>query len=313
MKRTQIILGLTAIISTSYGAPKVVPGTGKIVNQDKFEDPSWMFKHLGNNNYGKPVYGSTNQRWTGNNKRVVPDKVITVNTPAGGLNSSHKSMLIQTLNITRPKSRPSSGIGQADLLMQEKGRSIQLSQVPNFTVRVFIPEWKNFEQRYGSSFGIRMYMRCKMTTYQEAPSYEGRFGRRTMKKVPVTKIDDYYPGFWIQYVNNKVSPFARFTVRADNNGRDYPQFRGNSLGSTPKKHRIAKTGWWTFGASMLPGGTVQYYAGPGVDPLTEDDFVMESKPYECHEFNKIFFDVVGNGSNWSTGWIIDDPTIYVAK
>ena len=48
--------------------------------------------------------------------------------------------------------------------------------------------------------------------------------------------------------------------------------------------------------------------------LTAADYVTTQNPYgsRCERFDTLFFNVVnGDNGNWSTPWIIDDPTIYL--
>jgi hypothetical protein len=97
--------------------------------------------------------------------------------------------------------------------------------------------------------------------------------------------------------------FAKLTIRA---GR-----RGNDVRSLD----ITEPGWWTLGMSFTADGQVHYYASPGVDDLTAEDYLMSSFPYgmKCQVFNNFFFNVANwdNGRTWSTQWVIDDPKVFV--
>jgi hypothetical protein len=67
--------------------------------------------------------------------------------------------------------------------------------------------------------------------------------------------------------------------------------------------------------SFTSDGQVHYYASPGVDDLTADDYIMSSFPYSMKAltFNNFFFNVANwdTGRTWSTPWVIDDPKIFV--
>ena len=127
---------------------------------------------------------------------------------------------------------------------------------------------------------------------------------RSMK--PRRKEEAYWPGFFIQFnsrtdgVNKEDS--AVLLIRAGTQGEDI-------VG--PK---ITQTGWWTLGMSFTPDGTTHFYASPGVDPLTERDHIVTTKPYghTAEKLNTFFFNIVSpdDGRSWSTEWIVDDPSLY---
>ena len=104
-------------------------------------------------------------------------------------------------------------------------------------------------------------------------------------------------------------------------GRDYDTayllIRANRNGGDFKGPQITTTGWWTLGMSFTPDGQVHYYAGPGVDDLTEEDYITSQYPYgfQCESFKTFFFNVCNgdDGKTWSTAWIIDDPTLFYVK
>jgi hypothetical protein len=93
--------------------------------------------------------------------------------------------------------------------------------------------------------------------------------------------------------------------------------RGDSSGGDFKGPQITTTGWWTMGMSVTPDGMVHYYAKPGIENLTEKDYISSQYPYSfrCERFKTFFFDVCNgdDGKTWSTAWIVDDPTVYVAR
>ncbi|QDU57051.1 hypothetical protein [Aeoliella mucimassa] len=65
------------------------------------------------------------------------------------------------------------------------------------------------------------------------------------------------------------------------------------------------------GHEFSADGQIHYYASPGVDDLTEEDYLGSSYPYsyKCLCMQNFFFNVANwdNGKNWSTPWVIDDP------
>ena len=81
--------------------------------------------------------------------------------------------------------------------------------------------------------------------------------------------------------------------------------------------QITTTGWWTFGMSVTPDGMVHYYASPGVDDLTEDDYITSQFPYDyrCERFRTFFFNTCSadDGKRWSTAFIVDDPKVYILR
>jgi hypothetical protein len=69
--------------------------------------------------------------------------------------------------------------------------------------------------------------------------------------------------------------------------------------------------------SFTPDGMVHYYARPGVEDLTAEDYITSQFPYgyRCERFRTFFYNVVNgdNGRTWSTAWIVDDPKVYVGN
>ena len=67
--------------------------------------------------------------------------------------------------------------------------------------------------------------------------------------------------------------------------------------------------------SMSPDGRVHYFAKPGVDDLTKDDFLVSQLPYgyRAERLNSFFFNICNNnnGRTWSTPFVIDDPEVFV--
>ncbi len=106
-----LALGLTCTFHSTVWSQAVVPGTGdKILNAgDDFEDLKWAY--VPNNPKSSeeddekaryPMGFSTNGRWYEGVKRGHPDIVKRVETPAGGLEGSKGSLLMQTINSGIP-------------------------------------------------------------------------------------------------------------------------------------------------------------------------------------------------------------------
>ncbi|MCO6453857.1 MAG: hypothetical protein J5I93_00965 [Pirellulaceae bacterium] len=289
---------------------QVVPGTGYQVTQvgDDFEDEDWSYEY----NFPKssseqdeqvraPVGRSTNGRWFESTKRGQPDEMRRVATPPDGLPGSNGSLLIRTLRSGVPGTL-SHQMQQDDLLLnisQRMGGTIPVSRTPNFVVRVWLPPFDQWEDRSGPTFAVRAGLRT--TKYETSKGLFG--GRREPKTEP------YWPGMFIQFESETDRQYERdgafFTVRATRNGSD---FRGP---------RIEQTGWWTLGMSITPDGQLHYYASPGVDDLTPEDYIASQFPYgfRAETFNTFFFNICNrdDGRTWSTSWIIDDPQLYVLQ
>ena len=71
--------------------------------------------------------------------------------------------------------------------------------------------------------------------------------------------------------------------------------RANRNGSDFKGPQITTTGWWTLGMSFSADGQVHYYAKPGVEDLTQDDYITSQYPYgyRCERYNCGVFVVDG--------------------
>jgi hypothetical protein len=288
------ILGGRAAIAAPF-----VPGTGVKVSQvgDNFEDQSWEYYFNGakasyeQDEEQRPPGGeSANGRWYESAMRGQPDVIRRIATPPGGLPGSRGSLFLATKYSGIPGELANKQM-QDDLLMSVKsrlGQPIPVSWQPSCVVRVYLPAFKRWENRTGSSFGVRGDVRGR--------TREGR-------------VESYWPGMFILFRSettksrNYGRDFAQITVRARPNGQDIP-------GPV-----IEEPGWWTFGMSYTPEGQVHYYASPGVDDLTSEDHLYSSLPYgtRCMYFDNFMFNVANfeNGQNWSTPWVIDDPAIFV--
>ena len=191
---------------------------------------------------------------------------------------------------------------QDDFLMNtasKVGGNISVSQTPNFTTRVYLPPFEEWEQRTGVSFGIRAG--CLTT---KTVGGGGLFGLGTS-----TESEEYWPGMFIQYhcvADGKTDHnHAQIIVRSGPSGHDI---------FGPK---IEQPGWWTFGMSFTPDGAVHYFAKPGVDNLTEQDRLTSQFPYgyRAKWFETVFFNVANmdDGKTWSTPWVVDDVSLYLAS
>ena len=292
---------------------QVVPGTGFKVEQvgDDFEDANWEYtpnwpkasQNL-DGNQRHPLGESNNGRWYESGYRGQPDIVRRVATPKGGIRGSKGALLLQTKlsgipeMITRKQQ-------QDDFLANVNGRvgAIPVRHTPSVVTRIFLPPWKEWEQRTGASFGFRADCEGIMTKKEER---RGLFG---IKLKAVKKQEAYWPGFFIQYNCKKDPKYDRDSalvlIRSDHLGRDlFGPF-------------ITETGWWTFGMSFTPDGKVHYYASPGVDALTQKDYITSNFPYgaKTEKFVTFFYNVVNmdNAQKNSTKWIVDDPAVYVRK
>lgn len=290
---------------------QLVPGTGIKLDTsgDDFEDEKWEFVH----NFPKsskeqdetlryPRGYSKNQRWFESPKRGQPDEILRVPTPPGGLPGSEWALSLRTKNSGVP-GRISNEMMQDDLIMN--GRTMPVSYQPSCVVRVYVPPFEEWEQRNGSSFGIRADVHTTITEAGGSSKGKGLFGR-IRSFGPTRKSEAYWPGFFIALASKNDPKYK--TDRA------YIMIRGNSLGHEIAGPVIEEPGWWTLGMSFTPDGRIHFYASEGVDDLTPADLITSQNPYgyRCESFTTMFFNVCNqdNGRNWSTKWIIDDPAIY---
>ncbi|MCA9080484.1 MAG: hypothetical protein KDA58_07990 [Planctomycetaceae bacterium] len=305
-----LLLAAPVIMSPTVTLAQVIPGTGTLVNTDDFEAEDWGF----NLNWPKsskeedeqmryPLGYATNGKWGEGPKRGIPDTIKTVETPAGGLPGSKRALYLRSRDTGIP-GRPGFKQCQDDFVLTAKPMSIGYN--PNYTVRVFLPDWDQWEQRNGVSLGIRAGLQGPQQKEKEVSLGRRLFrGRRTET---VTEMEPFYPGFFLQFIpqndprNQDGKPYAMMLIRADHNGHEV---------QGPK---ITQTGWWTFGMSVSPDGQCHYYAHPGVEEFTAKDHLYSSIPYTIRatHFNTIFFNICSpdNGQTWSTPWIFDDPKVY---
>lgn len=302
-----LLLSAPVLFVPAVSVAQVVPGTGTLVNYDDFEDENWSFilnwpksSKEEDEQIRYPLGQSNNNMWMESPKRGSPDVVKRVETPAGGLPGSKGALYLRSRDTGVP-GNPRYKQAQDDFIMTAKPMSIGYN--PNFTVRVWLPDWAQWEQRNGVSFGIRAGLQGPQEKVEEVG-----FGRLFRRKKTEMKMEPFYPGFFLQYVpandpqNTTHKPYAVMLIRANEMGQDM---------AGPK---ITQTGWWTFGMSITADARVHYYAHPGVGELTSRDYITSKVPYNIPAtyFNTIFFNVCSadNGQSWSTGWIVDDPKVY---
>ncbi len=300
-------------------AQGVVPGTGQKVDGagDDFEDENWTFpiqRPKSSYNIDKrvrePIGVSSNGVWFESRKRGGPDIIERVPTPKGGLPGSKGAMRMQSLYTGVPNA-PSHTSQQDDLITDMSsafGYGIPVEWSPSVVVRVYLPPFEKWEDATDTSFGFRASVSGIGPT-KEKYRIRRLFRRSRVMTRMVRKYDTFYPGMFIQF-NSKTDEgvekdSAVFIIRGDDSGGDF-------MGP-----EITKTGWWTLGMSFTADGRVHYYAKPGVDDLRAADHIGShfSQSVRCQRFNTIFFNICNqdNGRNWSTEWIIDDPSLYVHR
>jgi len=298
-RRLSLAFALWSFVGLSHvlaGTP-FVPGTGEFLEDcsDDFEDPTWSYtlrlpkSSSEQDEKSRPPGGMSNNRlWHEGALRGTPDVVKRVATPPGGIEGSNGALMFATRYSGIP-GRPSGKQQQDDLLMKfdrRLGRSISMNWQPSCTVRVYLPEFENWENRSGPSFGMRADCR----------------GRK-----PSGETEPYWPGmFWLfrsETDRNVEKDFVQLTIRSGPRGNDI------------RSHKVYEPGWWTMGMSFTPDGQIHYYASEGVDDLTPEDYLASYFPYNdrCLSFNNFFFNVANmdNGRSWSTTWVIDDPKVFV--
>lgn len=298
---------MTMLLAFPVGTAQAqfIPGKGTVVATDTFEVENWGFNY----NLPKsskeedeqvryPLGVSTNGKWKEGPKRGIPDVVKVVDTPPGGLPGSTKALLIRSKDTGIP-GRISNSQKQDDIVIVSN--SMSLSSSPSCVVRVYLPEWDEWENRHGVSFGIRVGLQGPYKKVPEADENMRLFRRNKA----VTVIEPYYPGFFLQFNPKETSKDGRDTATI--------LIRANEFGQEIPGPTIAQTGWWTFGMSISPDARVHYYARPGVDDLTESDRITSTQPYGIPgtHFHTLFFNICSgdDGRTWSTPWIIDDPVI----
>ncbi len=304
---------LAALALAQAPGSAFVPGTGSVLTQvgDDFEDPDWEYipnnpKSTGDidKRQNTPVGKSKNGRWFEGIKRGHPDVVQRVETPAGGLPGSQGALLLQSLHTGIPN-RPSHTMHQEDFIgnvQYQLGGPIDIAQGPSVTTRVFLPPIDQWEHRSGPHFAFRVALETDVPKFNPKRFF-------VSKKEDEDEEGVYWPGLFIilesKHETGKEHDFAYFRIRADRNGGD------------AKGPHITTTGWWTLGMSFSADGLVHYYAKPGVEDLTQADYITSQMPYGYHgkRFRSFFYNVVNgdDGVNWSTPWVVDDAKVFISR
>ncbi len=290
-------IALLAGLRASVAGQPFVPGTGEFLPfcSDDFEDPNWTYRlnlpkssYEQDDNQRAPGGVSNNGLWHEGAKRGTPDVVKRIDTPPGGIEGSTGALLLATKDSGIP-GRFSNEQMQDDLLMKvdrKLGRVIPVDWQPSCTVRVYLPEFDKWENRTGASFGMRADCRGTRSDGETLTFWPGMF---ILFRSETSKSTD--------------ADFAQLSIRSNPRGQDIASLK------------MEEPGWWTLGMSFSPDGQIHYYASPGVDDLTEDDYLTSqfAYNYKCLCFNNFFFNVANwdNGQSWSTPWTIDDPKIFV--
>ena len=290
-------------------AEPVVPGTGQKLAQvgDDFEDEGWGYLFnlpKGTRDIDEqdrfPAGEAANGRWYEGMRRGQPDVIKRVPTPEGGLPGSHGALLLQSLSTGIP-GQPRNYLGQDDFIADVNYRlagTIPAAWSPSVVVRVFLPPVDTWENRTGPHFGFRTALETNVV--KSSPGV--RFSQSR------SETETYWPGIFIEFqskASERDYDYAYLRIRANEKGEDF------------RSQPITTTGWWTLGMSLTPDGMVHYYASPGVDALTPADHLGSQYAYgfRAEAFKTFFFNVCNgdDGRNWSTAWIIDDPSVYVVR
>lgn len=284
---------------------QVVPGTGMKLQQvgDDFEDEKWQWIPNGyksskeqDEQIRQPTGYSNNNRWFESPKRGMPDHIVRVATPEGGIPGSKGALKIQTLNSGVP-SRNSNQMEQDDLVMSCSSRigAISANRNPSCTCRIFLPAYDKWENRSGTHFGYRID--TKTTISESKKTF--LFSRNTKKQ------EEYWPGYFIEFHSSHDGKFKEDEAML--------LIRGDNLGHEVKSIKLSP-GWWTLGMSVSSDGRVHFYGKQGVSDLTAADHLYSSFPYgyKAEYFATHFFNSCNqnDGTTWSTPIIIDDPAVY---
>ncbi len=314
LKQSKMIAGMTLFLmftpAPTIAQKLVIPGTGSRVASvgDDFEDPNWKYiynmpKASANidKNSRYPSGQSQNARILEGLYRGQPDVIERVATPVGGIKGSQGALRMRSLNTGVPNvlTREQQ---QDDLIINGGNGNYPVSWSPNFVCRVYIPPFEEWDQKTGSSFGLRADL---MTHAYKKKKKRGFFSFKPRKQV-----EPYWPGMFIQFNRNGS------TGKEEKHSANII-IRGNDYGQDMNGPMITEPGWWTMGISVTPNGQVHFFAKPGVEDLTSADHLASSFPYgyRAERLNTFFFNIVSrnDGRHWSTEWIIDDPALYIHR
>lgn len=196
---------------------------------------------------------------------------------------------------------PSNMLQQEDLIanVHQRVGKIPVSRGPSVVTRVWFPPFEEWENRIGQChFAFRLSL--------EKHSYGSMNGQGSNHE-----DDHFWPGMFVNLSRNPKAhedgvPFIiDMWMKATQDGR---AMRGP---------RSTQTGWWTLGMSISPDGKIHYFAKPGVEDLTAEDHLGSSFPFgnRATLFRNFFFNVCNgdNGRSWSSQFVIDDPSLFVAR
>ncbi len=289
----------------------VIPGTGQPLAEvgDDFEAPEWTYDpklpKVYNNedttlSKNVPIGGSANGRWYEGAKRGQPDSIRIVPTPTAGLANSHQSLALRSLHTGG--NRPSYKQQQDDFIgnVMERIGKLPVTRTPSVVTRVWLPPVEEWEQRSGCHFAFRIALESNQAG-------QSRFRMASSGDEPGV----YWPGF---FLNREVPTGAKQNTTQD---RFYFWMKATSDSRRLDGPEVTQMGWWTLGMSVTPDGQVHYFAKPGVEDLTETDYIASSFPFghRAARFRSFFFNVC-NGDNhqtWSTEFVIDDPQVFVVQ
>jgi hypothetical protein len=287
---------------------QIVPGTGMKLTSvgDDFEDAEWKWIPNGakasreqDEQVRSPTGYSANRHWFESPKRGMPDHIVRVQTPEGGLPGSNGALKIQTLNSGVP-GVSTMKMEQDDLIMacSSKVGAISVNRNPSVVSRVYLPPFDQWENRSGTHFGYRIDLKTTTTETEKKFLF-------TSKK---RKQEDYWPGFFIEFHSSHDGRFKEDEAML--------LIRGNNLGHEVKSLKLSP-GWWTLGMSVTGDGKVHYYGRQGVENLKSSDLLYSSFPYnyQAEYFATHFFNSCNqnDGRTWSTPFVVDDPTVYVTR
>lgn len=291
-------------------ASAFIPGSGTEIEfvGDDFEEAGWSYDHRHPKSSREqdeqvryPMGKSSNDRWHEGPERGQPDHIQVIPLPEPGLPGSENGLLMRTLNSYIP-GRNIREVHQDDLIANCVARlsgGVPVSERPSCVTRVYLPPAEQWERRSGPHFGYRASA-STLTTGKT----KGLFSLSRENEV-----EPYWPGMWIH--------FRAAGTRGAEKDSAYITVRSNRMGHDIPAKEIEEFGWWTLGMSFSPDGMIHYYASPGVDDLTEADFITSQFPYgyQAKQFRTYFFDVCNrsDGKTWSTPFVIDDPKFYVVS
>lgn len=309
--RLRSLVSLFALIAVPAAANaqngNFVPGSGTLLEQvgDNFEDESWDYvfnepksSEEQNRRQNLPLGKSTNGRWYEGAKRGQPDIVRRVETPADGLPGSTGALMIKSLKTGIP-GQPSFKMQQEDFILNVQyrtGGSIPVAKSPSVTTRIYLPPTEEWERRSGPHFAFRV----ALETTKKTP-------RKVLFMTEKEEDEVYWPGLFI----------CMDTKEQTRKDQDHVFFRirSNGQGGDVRGPDIASTGWWTLGISVSSNGAVHYYARPGIDDLTSEDYITSQYPYNyrAETFRSAFFNIVNadNGKSWTSTLIIDDTYVFL--